>query len=90
MATAFVSQERPFYTGVCASKCYSEPALADAVAISWHSGTLKTYELYSIPWFEFLGKTASSGSQKPLLSTRAFGEVLSFVLFDYSVESSEL
>lgn len=64
--------------------------MADAVAISWHWGTLKTHEPYSVPWLEFLGTTASSGSQKPLLSTRAFGEVLSSVLFDYSVESSEL
>lgn len=67
-----------------------QPALADAVVISWHLGTLKTYELDRIPWFEFLGKTASSGSQEALLSTCAFWEVLSFVLFDYPVESSEL
>ena len=60
------------------------------MVISWHLGTCKTYELYSTPWFEFLGKTASSENRKPLLSTHAFGEVFSFVVFDYSVEPSEL
>lgn len=90
VATALAPRRGHFIQQVCASTCSSKPASADALVISWHSGTLKTYELYSIPWFECLGRTASSGSQKLLLSSHAFGEVFSFVLFDYSVESSEL
>lgn len=72
----------------CASKHYRKPAAADAVVISWHLG--KTYELYSTPWFEFLGKSGLIQKIESLSFQPMPSGGFSFVVFDYSVEPSEL
>lgn len=54
-------------------------ALADPVVISCHLGTLKTYELWSILWFGFLGKLPHQEVKSLNFQPVPMGEAVSFV-----------